>query len=256
MISYANLHFALERLREEAVIQNKDGPRILVLGPENAGKTSLVKLLTAYATRSGRQPVAVNLDPKESMLSIPGSLSATTFSSVIDIEEGWGSSPTNGPTPVPVKLPLVYYLGLANPEDKTSVYKPIMTRLALSVMNKLQEDTEAKGTGCIIDTPGIISQGKGGYEVVQHAVSEFSGKLQLSYFNTQTSYSSSSSQCNSSPRLRAPVQRHAPKIQRAENKRRRDHRRHQARQIRRLRRPRRNLSGAIPPISDPTVFLR
>ena len=175
MISYANLHFALERIREDASTHSKEGPSILVLGPENSGKTSLVKLLTAYATRSGRQPVAVNLDTKEGMMSIPGSVSAATFSSIIDVEEGWGSSPTNGPTPVPVKLPLVYYLGLANPEDKTSVYKPIITRLALSVMNRLQDDKEAKGTGCIIDAPGVISQGKGGYEVIQHTVSEFSG---------------------------------------------------------------------------------
>lgn len=177
MTSYVNLHLALEKYRDDASAQGRDGPRVLVLGPENAGKTSLVKLLSAYATRAGRQPVAVNLDTKESMLSIPGSLSATTFSSIIDVEEGWGSSPTNGPTQVPVKLPLVYYLGLANPEDNTSVYKPIMTRLALSVMNRLQDDKEAKVTGSIIDTPGVISQGKGGYEVIQHSVSEFSGGL-------------------------------------------------------------------------------
>ena len=176
MINYANLHFALEKLRDGAASAGRDGPRVLVVGPENAGKTSLVKLLTAYATRCGRLPVTVNLDTKESMLSIPGSLSAATFSSIIDVEEGWGSSPTNGPCPVPVKLPLVYFLGLANPEDRTSVYKPIMTRLALSVMNRLQDDSEAKTTGCVIDTPGVISQGKAGYDVIHHAVSEFSGE--------------------------------------------------------------------------------
>ena len=175
MISYANLHFGLEKIRDDASSNGGEGPRVLIVGPENAGKTSLVKLLTAYATRSGRQPVAVNLDTKESMLSIPGSLSATTFSSIIDVGEGWGSSPTNGPSPVPVKLPLVYYLGLANPEDNTSVFKPIISRLALSVMNKLQEDGEAKETGCVIDTPGVISQGKGSYDTIQHIVSEFSG---------------------------------------------------------------------------------
>ncbi len=176
MISYANLHFALEKLREEISAGGRDGPRVLVVGPENAGKTSLVKLLTAYATRCGRQPIAVNLDTKESMLSIPGSISATTFTSIIDVEEGWGSSPTNGPTPVPVKLPLVYYMGLANPEDKTAVYKSVIARLALSVMNRLQDDADAKGTGCVVDTPGVISQGKGGYEVIQHIVSEFSSR--------------------------------------------------------------------------------
>ena len=149
---------------------------MLVLGPENAGKTSLVKLLTAYATRSGRQPAAVNLDPKESMLSLPGTMSAATFSSIIDVEEGWGSSPTNGPSPVPVKLPLVYYLGLASPEDNASFFKPIVTRLALSVMNRLQDEDEAKKAGCIVDTPGVISQGKGGYDIIQHTVSEFSSE--------------------------------------------------------------------------------
>lgn len=176
MISYANLHFALERIREDSSSKSRDGPRVLVVGPENAGKTSLVKLLTAYTTRSGRQPVTVNLDTKEGMLSIPGSLSAAVFSSIIDTEEGWGSSPTNGPSQVPVKLPLVYYYGQANPEDNTQVFKPMATRLALSVMSRLQEDGEAKGAGCIVDTPGIISQGKGGYDVIQHVVSEFSSK--------------------------------------------------------------------------------
>ena len=179
MTSYANLHFALDRLRDEVGSLGKDGPRVLVVGPENAGKTSLVKLLTAYATRSGRRPVAVNLDTKESMLSIPGSLSAATFSSILDVEEGWGSSPTNGPTPVPVKLPLVYFLGLENPEDNTEVSKPVFSRLALSVMNRLQDDNDARQAGCIIDTPSSISQVKGNYELLSHIVSEFSGKRKL-----------------------------------------------------------------------------
>lgn len=176
MVSYANLHFGLERLREEASEKRRDGPNVLVLGPENAGKTSLVKLLTAYATKMGRQPIAVNLDPKEGMLSTPGTLSAAAFSSVIDVEQSWGSSPTNGPNQVPVKLPLVYYYGSANPEESSQIFKPIVTRLALSVMSKSKDDEEAKETGCIIDTPGVISQGKAGYDIVQHIVSEFSGK--------------------------------------------------------------------------------
>ncbi|KAL8953152.1 MAG: hypothetical protein Q9222_000973 [Ikaeria aurantiellina] len=174
VVSYANLHFALEKQREAAASSSREGPRVLVLGPDDAGKTSLVKLLTAYASRSGQQPIAVNLDPKDGLLSIPGSLSATAFSSIIDVEEGWGSSPTNGPSPIPVKLPLVYFYGQSNPDDAPRMYKPIVTRLSLSVMSRLQEDTVAKTSGCLIDTPGSISQGKGGYDIIQHIVSEFS----------------------------------------------------------------------------------
>ena len=176
MTMYTNLHFALERIREQAMVNLNQGPRVLILGPDNAGKTSLSKLLTAYACRAGRQPVTVNLDPKEGMLSIPGTVSTAAFSSIIHVEQGWGSSPTNGPTQVPVKLPLVYYYGLANPEEKADLYKSIITRAALSVINRIHEDEEAKVAGCIIDTPGIISQGKGGYELIQHIISEFSSK--------------------------------------------------------------------------------
>lgn len=177
MVSYANLHFALERVRDQASLEGIDGPRVLLLGPENAGKTSLAKLLTAYATKSGRQPLTVNLDTKEGMLSIPGSLTAASFSSIIDVEHGWGNSPTNGPSQVPVKLPLVYFYGKANPEESTQVFNPLVTRLGLSVMSRLQDDDEAKKAGCIIDTPGIISQGNGGYQAIQHIVSEFSGRV-------------------------------------------------------------------------------
>lgn len=181
MTSYVNLHFAIEQIRDQATLNKADCPRVLLLGPENAGKTSLTKLLTAYATRSGRQPLTVNIDTKEGMLGVPGSLTATSFSSIIDIEQGWGSSPTSGPTQVPVKLPLVYFYGMANPEDGTQVFKPIVHRLAVCVLSRLEDDAEAKKTGCLIDTPGIISQGKGGYDVIQHIVSEFSGM----FFNPQ-----------------------------------------------------------------------
>lgn len=184
MVNYANTHFALEKLRQRASVAGREGPRVLIVGPENAGKTSLVKMLTGYATRIGRQPVVVNLDSREGMLSVPGSLSAAAFGSIVDVEEGWGSSPTSGPSPVPVKLPLVYYHGLPSLEGNSKMFKPIVTRLALAVMSRLQEDGEAREVGCLIDTPGVISQGKGGYDIIQHVVAEFSSKS-YSYLYTQ-----------------------------------------------------------------------
>lgn len=175
MVSYANTHFALEGMRQEAARAGQEGPRVLVVGPNNSGKTSLVKLLTAYATRIGRQPLVVNTDSREGLLSIPGTLTATAFTSIIDVEEGWGSSPTSGPSPVPVKLPLCYYYGLPSPEDNPKLFKPIVTRLALAATSRLADDPEVKQTGLIIDTTGVISQGKGGYDIISHLVSEFSG---------------------------------------------------------------------------------
>jgi polyribonucleotide 5'-hydroxyl-kinase len=176
MASYVNVHFALEKLRDDATMGIAESPRVLVVGPTNAGKTSLVKLLTAYAVKMGRLPMVINTDSREGMLSIPGSLTATPFASIIDVEVGWGSSPTSGPSPVPVKLPLCYYYGLPSPEDNTKLFKPVLTRLALAATSRLTDDPEVKKTGMLIDTPGVISQGKGSYDLISHIVSEFSGQ--------------------------------------------------------------------------------
>lgn len=177
MVSYVNAHFALEKLREDASAGRGECPKVLVVGPTNAGKTSLVKLLTAYAIRVGRQPMVINTDSREGLLSIPGCLTATPFASIIDVEQGWGSSPTSGPSPVPVKLPLCYYYGLPSPEDNTKLFKPVLTRMALAATSRLSDDPAIKNSGMIIDTPGVISQGKGSYDLISHIVSEFSGWL-------------------------------------------------------------------------------
>ncbi|KAF2265757.1 pre-mRNA cleavage complex II protein-like protein Clp1 [Lojkania enalia] len=174
MMGYANAHFALENLRDKAAQTNDTGPRVLVVGPENSGKTSVVKILTSYAVKAGRQPVVINLDPRQGMLSVPGSFSAAAVSSIIDIEDGWGSSPISGPSPIPVKMPLVYHYGLKDPEE-SRFFRPLVTRMALAVTSRMEEDQASKLAGFIIDSPGAISGGKGGvYENVEHIVSEFS----------------------------------------------------------------------------------
>ena len=174
--AHANLHFALEDLRAAATdLASPDalGPRVLVVGPANAGKTSLVKLLGAYASRSGRVPLVANVDPGEGFLAPPGTLSAAALDSVVDVEEGWGGAPTSGPQPLPVKLPLVYYYGRAEPDAQPEIFKPLVRRLALAVRERMEREREVKVTGVIVDSAGSMSAGKGNYDIIQHVVAEF-----------------------------------------------------------------------------------
>ena len=55
-VAYVNTHAQLEAMRDEALMnatsavagKDTDGPRVLVVGPADCGKTSLVKVLTSY----------------------------------------------------------------------------------------------------------------------------------------------------------------------------------------------------------------
>lgn len=184
MVEYSNVHFGLETMRQEAQTEGgKDGPRVLILGPENAGKTTLTKILTAYATKMDRQPIVVNLNPTEGMLSVPGTLTATAFRSMIDVEEGWGSSPMSGPSPIPVKLPLVYFYPMKSPlEAEGNVFKPIVSRLALSVTARMAEDDDAREAGIIVDTDGSLGSGTPkALELIDHIVAEFSSTSTYSF---------------------------------------------------------------------------
>jgi mRNA cleavage and polyadenylation factor CLP1 P-loop len=80
MVPYSNMHLALEQMR---VLANRAArgsppppphhesdprpPRVLIIGPENSGKTSACKILINYAVRSPGKwtPMLVNLDTND-----------------------------------------------------------------------------------------------------------------------------------------------------------------------------------------------
>lgn len=99
----ANLHQRLEARREEARTSGGYGPRVLVAGPTDSGKSSMVRTLAAYAARVGRVPTVVDLDIGQGELSVPGTLAAATIDrTCLSVEEPYGSSAT---------APLVFFYG-------------------------------------------------------------------------------------------------------------------------------------------------
>ena len=84
MGTYGKLHIALEQMRVRALSEirgspvphqdktGSDPPRVLVLGPEHSGKTTICKILTNYAVRSGQgwTPFFVNVDPSAVFMDI------------------------------------------------------------------------------------------------------------------------------------------------------------------------------------------
>lgn len=176
-----NLHDKLNGLRDAAGREGREGPRILVTGEGSSGKTVVARTLTGYATRQGYQPLVVNTDPAEGMLTLPGCLSASVCATILDPEavDGWGATPTSGPSNVPVKLPLVQYYGRRTPEEDPEAYKGVVSRLAGSVSGRLSEDLEVRQSGVIIDGTSVGEKDEG-VDMLAHVVDEFSGKSVLS----------------------------------------------------------------------------
>lgn len=179
MNQYTNLHFALESIRQSVSENNfvntasqKVGPRVLVVGNRHSGKTSLVKTLASYACKMDRSPVLVNLNPRDGVFSLPGSLTATPISDAFDLESinGWGGSTTSGSTFHNPKQPLVKNYGFTNHQDNLELYKYQISKLGVAVMSRLEEDITVKNSGLLIDTPPLSVKD---FTIIENIVSDF-----------------------------------------------------------------------------------
>ena len=150
---YLNAHGVLQREREEKT----EGPRVLIAGPYDSGKSSFAKILTAYAARQGSQCIFVDLDPSQG-LPIPGAISAIPIVRPASITEGFD----------PV-TPLSYYFGHLSPSKNTELYLAQVTELSRALDQRLDKSAEMKKGGVIVNTCGQIDGD--GFEVLKSIVS-------------------------------------------------------------------------------------
>lgn len=75
MYQYLMVHNIINEKRNEALIKNKIGPKILITGSSFCGKTTICRILLNYALKFGWTPLYVDLDPSND-ISVPGTISA------------------------------------------------------------------------------------------------------------------------------------------------------------------------------------
>ncbi|KAI3595166.1 pre-mrna cleavage complex ii protein clp1 [Moniliophthora roreri] len=174
MAAYGNLHIAFEQMRVRALRKfrgspdpdggrglDKDPPRVLVLGPENSGKTTLCKTLINYAVRAGQgwSPLLVN-----GAWAAPGALSAAPVHSPLPTSSPTfplGSAASSAPTSLGANalLPLVYWYGHSNVARNALLMDRLIRNLGLNANNKFENDTKGSAAGLIIDTPSSFAPG-------------------------------------------------------------------------------------------------
>ncbi|RKP03872.1 hypothetical protein CXG81DRAFT_9008 [Caulochytrium protostelioides] len=145
MNMYLTLHMAIEQQRERAELNTGPPPRIMIIGPSDAGKTTLCRILLNYAIKQSRFPTFVNLDPSQPSISLPGTIAATTLSRIVDYSESFDGTPV-----VTGQTPLVYFYGDTSIHEKPQLYRATVRSLAGALSRMSSENAHA---GLVIDTP-------------------------------------------------------------------------------------------------------
>lgn len=186
------------------------GPRVMVVGPESSGKSTLIKYLANYALKSpaicnpaqaktdkgdessqeatsdanGWWPSIVSLDPSVGSAPLPCTLSILPLSPIPQaalpspspaFPYGLTTSTTGALPPVASAAHTSnshsLWLGRENARDNEQHTKRAVDWIALALEKRLARDPRARCSGVLIDTPGIItSDAKNRYHLLQHYV--------------------------------------------------------------------------------------
>jgi polyribonucleotide 5'-hydroxyl-kinase len=150
-VSFVNTHAQLEAQRDDAASAQTEGPRVLIVGPTESGKTSLCKTLIAYACKLGRTPLWVDLDPMENALSVPGTLAVAPMTAAAVTVETYC---TTGLPPNSIH-PLVAWHGSSS-QLHVDLFRAQVESLAAKINQRLEGDEQARSSGIIVNTNGWI----------------------------------------------------------------------------------------------------
>ncbi|CAM9682875.1 unnamed protein product [Ectocarpus sp. 6 AP-2014] len=164
MKSYVNTHAQLEARRDKALqaLQagrtNITGPRVMVVGEADSGKSTLANILAAYAVRLGRCPTFVDLDVGQGMITVPGGIAAAALdSNSMSVEEGFS-----------LTAPLVLFYGHTSLQENPELFKKLVGRMAECLKRRVANDIDASASGAIFNTCGWV-EGLG-LELLAHAI--------------------------------------------------------------------------------------
>ena len=185
-VTFVNTHAQLEALRDDAM-GGKDpsgtgqGPRVMIVGPPECGKSTLTKTLVAYACKVGRTPLMVDLDPMDNSVSVPGSLAvAPMHQSAVSVEtyattglpvsgsmssSNSNNNSNNSSSNSNAVHPLVVYHGSTD-KLHPDLFRGQVDALGESIERRLESDELARSSGIIVNTNGWIRDE--GYDCLLH----------------------------------------------------------------------------------------
>eukprot|EP01094_Clydonella_sp_ATCC50884_P022648 TRINITY_DN5253_c0_g1_i1.p1 TRINITY_DN5253_c0_g1~~TRINITY_DN5253_c0_g1_i1.p1 ORF type:complete len:423 (-),score=133.46 TRINITY_DN5253_c0_g1_i1:9-1277(-) len=165
MVMYANAHAILESKRDAALAASraspspgefKQGPRVLIAGPMDTGKSTLAKILLGYAARAGREPIYIDLDIGQQSISIPSTIGVVPVDRPASIEEGF------------MAAPLVFFFGDVSLDKNADLYRRQLKLVNEKISPRVMLSPELAASGMVINTCGWITDL--GYDLLLAAI--------------------------------------------------------------------------------------
>jgi polyribonucleotide 5'-hydroxyl-kinase len=142
MVAVVNAHALLEAKRDVALANAEKGPRVMIVGPPDSGKSTIARVLACYAVRLDRTPVFVDLDVSKGALAVPGALCGCVLDrSFLNTKDDSSSI-----------VPLSYFYGHASPKANIALYQSLITVMAAKINERMANDPDSSASGMIIDT--------------------------------------------------------------------------------------------------------
>jgi polyribonucleotide 5'-hydroxyl-kinase len=166
MPHYLAAHHALEAAREAALASadGAHGPRAMVVGPTDAGKSTISRVLLNYAHRGQWECTAVDLDVGQGGITVPGTLCAAPVSGPVGPAAESLASDASAP-------PLAFYFGHASPSENPALFRFCVDRLGGLLAARAAATpprSRARAAGWVTNWMGWC-EGLG-YDLLLHAV--------------------------------------------------------------------------------------
>lgn len=160
MPSYISAHAVLQSKRTMAKSAGLPGPRAIVVGPRDCGKTALVNILAAYCIKANNIAVVVDVDTSAGGAGavVPGSI---TLSVVTHLDLDVGGL-------IHDKI-MAFMVGHTSPRQNQAVSIAAFDAMGSFLDDVLATEAMHPYVGCVVDTCGDID-GKDGTESVIQAV--------------------------------------------------------------------------------------